>query len=52
MTKLENLDNRAKYLPADLEEWLHSHARRTDSSPYEVIKAALEAYLDVSRTRA
>lgn len=52
VTKLENLDNRAKYLPADLEEWLHAHARRTDSSPYEVIKAALEAYLDVSRIRA
>lgn len=52
VTKLENLDNRAKYLPADLEEWLYAHARRTDSSPYEVIKAALEAYLDVSRTRA
>ncbi|GAA2459148.1 hypothetical protein GCM10010433_71650 [Streptomyces pulveraceus] len=50
VTKLENLDNRAKYLPADLEEWLHDHARRTDSSPYEVIKEALEAYLGVSRT--
>ncbi|MGW2332116.1 hypothetical protein ACWC5C_41060 [Streptomyces sp. NPDC001700] len=52
VTTLENLDNRAKYLPADLEEWLHTHARRTDSSPYEVIKAALEAYLGVSRTGA
>ncbi|MFC9222450.1 hypothetical protein ACFT8W_17180 [Streptomyces hygroscopicus] len=50
VTKLENLDNRAKYLPADLEEWLHAHVRRAGASPYEVIKSALEGYLGVSRT--
>ncbi|MGV4923838.1 hypothetical protein K2224_00580 [Streptomyces sp. BHT-5-2] len=50
VTKIENLDNRAKYLPEELEDWLRTHARQTESSPYEVIKAALESYLGVSRS--
>lgn len=49
VTKLENLDNRSKYLPLDLEAWLHEHARQLDCTPYEVIKQALEYYLGVSR---
>jgi len=49
VTKLENLDNRSKYLPLDLEAWLHEHARQLACTPYEVIKQALESYLGVSR---
>ncbi|MEU5859935.1 hypothetical protein ABZ815_02085 [Nonomuraea sp. NPDC047529] len=49
VTKLENLDNRSKYLPLDLEAWLHEHARQIACTPYEVIKQALESYLGVSR---
>ncbi|WP_152644819.1 hypothetical protein [Kitasatospora griseola] len=48
VTKLENLDNRAKYLPEQLEAWLHVHALGAGCSPYEVIKQALESYLGVS----
>ncbi|MFH8894385.1 hypothetical protein [Streptomyces sp. NPDC017949] len=50
VTKLENLDNRSKYLPEQLEAWLHAHALHAGCSPYEVIKQALESYLGVSRT--
>jgi hypothetical protein len=50
VTKLENLANRSKYLPGELEEWLRAEADRQGFSPYEVIKQALEHYLGVSRT--
>jgi len=48
--KLENLDKRSKYLSAEAEEWLHTYAAEVDRSPYEVIKRALEFYLEVDRT--
>ncbi|WP_326707987.1 HNH endonuclease [Streptomyces sp. NBC_01474] len=50
VTRLENLANRAKHLPEDLEQWLRAEADRQNCSPYEVIKQALEQYLGVSRT--
>lgn len=50
VTKLENFDNRAKYLPPDLERWLQGHAHQQGCTPYEIIKQALEAYLGVRRT--
>nr|WTB12094.1 HNH endonuclease [Streptomyces antimycoticus] len=49
VTKLENLANRSKYLPGELEEWLHAEAGRQACSPYEVLKQALELYLGTSR---
>jgi hypothetical protein len=52
VTKLENLDNRAKYLPADLEKWLQERAQQQGCTPYEIIKQALEEYLGVQRTGA
>ncbi|MEU8133764.1 hypothetical protein [Streptodolium elevatio] len=52
VTKLENLANRSKYLPPDLENWLRTQAESAGISPYEVIKQALEAHLGVSRTDA
>jgi hypothetical protein len=52
VTKLENLDNRAKYLPADLEKWLQERAQQQGCTPYEIIKQGLEQYLGVLRTGA
>lgn len=50
LTKLENLENRSKFLSPEIEDWLRAYAAEIDRSPHEVIKRALEFYLGVTRT--
>ncbi|GAA2031370.1 hypothetical protein GCM10009839_34100 [Catenulispora yoronensis] len=50
ITKLENLNKRSKFLSEETEAWLRTYAAEVGRSPQEVIKRALEFYLDVDRT--
>lgn len=50
LTKLENLENRSKYLPQELEIWLRNYSAEVGCSPHEIIKRALEFHLGLSRT--
>lgn len=45
VTKLDNLANRNKYLPPDIENRLWEEARRREVSVYSVIKQLLDKYL-------